>query len=250
MPSAIDHLVIAVRDPGAAAGELEAAVGLAATGGGEHPGVGTYNRLAFLGDAYLELIGVRDAAAATHWPVGLAALRSLASGGGFATYALVDDELDDTGPRLRDGGSAIGAVTAGARIRPDGEVVTWWTATFDDLGPERPPFLIRHDYHRAEWGDAAMAARRAFVHPAGTPIGLTGLDLATDDPAGLAETYARQLGIAFDVGEEGAVGVIGPHRVRLRPRASMPASAVVWLSGGMAPVAADLLGVRFELTPG
>ena len=77
MPSAIDHLVIAVADPDAAARELEAELGIAATGGGEHPGVGTYNRLVFLGDAYLELIGVGDEAAATRWPVGAAALRAL-----------------------------------------------------------------------------------------------------------------------------------------------------------------------------
>src|SRR5262245_64326275 len=106
MPSAIDHLVIAVHDPEAAASELEAALGIAVTGGGEHPGVGTHNRLAFVGDAFIELIGVRDAAAATHWPVGLATLRALASGGGFATCALVDEELDATVTRLHAGGSA------------------------------------------------------------------------------------------------------------------------------------------------
>ena len=72
MASAIDHLVIAVPDPDAAARKLEAELGLAATGGGEHPGVGTYNRLVFLGDAYLELIGIADEAAATRWPVGAA----------------------------------------------------------------------------------------------------------------------------------------------------------------------------------
>ena len=56
----IDHLVIAVPDPDAAAADLEAALGLAATGGGRHERAGTFNRLIFLGDAYLELIGVWD----------------------------------------------------------------------------------------------------------------------------------------------------------------------------------------------
>ena len=183
MPSAIDHLVIAVADPDAAAQQLEAELGLAATGGGEHPGVGTYNRLVFLGDAYLELIGVADEVAATRWAVGAAALRALTGGGGFATFALVDDELEATAARLRGSGSAIGPVTPGSRTRPDGEKVEWWTATFAELGPDRPPFLIRHAYTGAEWGDEALERRRAFVHPIGTPVALAGLGLATADPA-------------------------------------------------------------------
>ena len=97
MPDAIDHLVIAVPDPEVAAAELEAELGIAVTGGGEHPGVGTFNRLAFLGDAYLELIGVRDAAAATRWPVGAATQHVLQCGGGFVTYALRDDDLGQPG---------------------------------------------------------------------------------------------------------------------------------------------------------
>ena len=42
---------------------LEAALGLAVTGGGRHELGGTFNRLAFLGDTYLELIGVFDRSA-------------------------------------------------------------------------------------------------------------------------------------------------------------------------------------------
>ena len=60
----IDHLVIAVRDPDAAAATMEADLGLAVTGGGRHEHAGTFNRLAFLGDTYLELIGVFDRALA------------------------------------------------------------------------------------------------------------------------------------------------------------------------------------------
>jgi hypothetical protein len=47
MPTAIDHLVIAVPDPDAAANELEATLGILASSGGEHPGAGTWNGLAF-----------------------------------------------------------------------------------------------------------------------------------------------------------------------------------------------------------
>ena len=68
MPSGIDHVVIAVADPDASAAELTEKVGLAFTAGGCHEGLGTFNRIAFLGDAYLELMGVEDAAAAQGLP--------------------------------------------------------------------------------------------------------------------------------------------------------------------------------------
>jgi len=244
MPSAIDHLVIAVEDPNAAARELEALLGIAATGGGDHPGVGTYNRLAFVGDAYLELIGVRDEAAATRWPVGAATLRALRAGGGLATYALLDDQLEVTVSRLRGAGSAIARVKPGSRMRPDGEKVEWWTATFDELGLDRPPFLIRHAYTGAEWGEEAMERRRRFVHPLGTPVGLAGLDIAIDEQPSLADAYASELGLRFAPDPGGGSLDIGAHRVRLL--AADRASAVIHLRGG-AGASVDLFGVRFEL---
>jgi len=245
MPSAIDHLVIAVPDPDAAARELEAELGIAATGGGEHPGVGTSNRLAFLGDAYFELIGVRDVEAAVRWPVGAATLRALSASQGLATYAVLDDELEATVARLRASGSTIGQVTPGSRMRPDGERVEWWTATFRELGPDLPPFLIRHAYAGAEWSDEALERRRAFVHPAGTPISLSGLDLASRDPAAVVEAYARELGIRF-LPEPDALGLrIGPHRVRVLAAGARP---VVHLTGGLTAAWADLFGMRFVLT--
>ena len=81
----IDHLVIAVADPEAAAAELEAELGLAATGGGRHA-AGTHNRLVFLGDAYLELIGVWDRALALGHPIGAAVVRALDAGSARARH--------------------------------------------------------------------------------------------------------------------------------------------------------------------
>src|SRR5664279_3423043 len=78
----IDHLVIAVADPDAAAAEVHDVLGLAPGGGGRHDRLGTFNRLVWLGDTYLELIGVVDPAlAATSW-IGAPTLRSLAAGTG------------------------------------------------------------------------------------------------------------------------------------------------------------------------
>src|SRR5918992_6376792 len=152
----IDHLVIAVPDLDAAVEELTESVGLSFTAGGRHPGAGTVNRIAFLGDPYLELIAVDDEAAARGRPIGAAALRALERGGGLATYALVDDALEVTAAELQANGSAIGPVTHGERERTDGERVEWWTATFESLSRYAPPFLIRHAYAGPEWGPAAL----------------------------------------------------------------------------------------------
>lgn len=247
MPSGIDHVVIAVADPDASAAELAEKVGLAFTGGGRHEGLGTFNRIAFLGDAYLELIGVEDSAAAQGWAVGRAAVRALDEGGGFATYGLVDEAIRVTVPRLQANGSRIGPVEHGSRERPEGGRVEWLSATPPELGPDRPPFLIRHLDDRAEWGVDALAARRAFVHPLGSPVVLKRLDLAARDPQALAADCHRDLDLDFWEIASTAVCAVGRHVIRL----VAGAQDVTVVIGAViaAPRSVRALGVRFELVP-
>ena len=217
----IDHLVIAVRDPDAAATTMEADLGLAVTGGGRHEHAGTFNRLAFLGDTYLELIGVFDrslAASSTAFAVARATLGVLDDGNeGLATWAVATDDAAAEVERLRAAGSPIGDVAAGQRTRPDGEVVRWVTA-FPVIGPDRPPFLIEHEPIGAEWGAEARAARASFRHPAGGTVRLTDLTIPARDPADAAARYRAEVGI--DAGTDGAAHV-GAQRVRIvRPEAS------------------------------
>ena len=54
----IDHALIACADPDASGDVLERAIGLRASGGGRHDAHGTFNRLFWLGDSYIELMGV------------------------------------------------------------------------------------------------------------------------------------------------------------------------------------------------
>ena len=90
----IDHVVLAAADVDAAAGELEAKLGLAATGGGRHDALGTLNRLVWLGDAYLELVGVFDRElAGTSW-LGQPVLESLDRGGGQRILEPAFEEYD------------------------------------------------------------------------------------------------------------------------------------------------------------
>jgi catechol 2,3-dioxygenase-like lactoylglutathione lyase family enzyme len=246
----IDHIVIAVPDLDAAAAELTAGLGLAFTAGGSHPGAGSANRIAFLGEPYLELIGVQDEEAASGRPIGAAAVRALASGGGLATYALVDDELDITVAELRANGSRFAEPQHGSRLRPDGESVEWWTATLDRLGPDQPPFLIRHAYAGAEWGAAALEERRAFRHPIGSPVSLVRLDIATPDPPSLAADYQRTLGLDVWAVADLAVCTVGPHTIRLVPVREMPVPAVVVIGASVEePRSVEAFGMRFDVEP-
>jgi hypothetical protein len=238
----IDHLVIAVESPEAAADVLTRDLGLAVTGGGRHEAMGTYNRLAFLGDTYLELIGVFDrelVRSSTSFAVGGAAMAHLDSHGeGLATYALATADVAADVERLRAAGSPIGDVVAGSRVRPDGEVVRW-SCAFPALGPDRPPFLIEHADQGAEWGPEARAARAAFRHPDGGRVRLASLELPVADAAAVARVYGTVLGIAFSEGWRAAVG---SQVVALREGGGPP---VVTLDGepGTEPLEVERLGV-------
>jgi hypothetical protein len=240
----IDHLVIAVRDPDGAADVLQREVGLAFTGGGRHEAMGTFNRLAFLGDTYLELIGVFDrglVAANPVFAVGPASMAVLDEGReGLATYALATDDAAGDALRLRATGSPIGDPAPGSRTRPDGGVVRWVTA-FTPLGFARPPFLIQHEYSGAEWGDEARATRAAFRHPAGGRVRLAALELPVPNVAATATAYGQALGIEF---AEGLQTAIGEQAVRLRTGAPGE-PALVQLRGETGTPALDL--VRFGI---
>ena len=250
MASGIDHVVIAVPDPDAAAAELTEALGIAFTGGGRHEGLGTFNRIAFLGDHFLELLGVRDEGEAVKWPVGAAGLRELERGGGLATYALLEDDLEVRVAALKAAGSSIGPIVPGSRQRADGDRVEWWSATPPELGPDRPPFFIKHAYVGSEWGPDAMAARRAFRHPIGSSASLQRLEIATPDPPALAADYAAEIGLELWAVGDLAVGTVGPHVIRLVPSREMEVAAAVTIGADVSvPRTFQAFGVRFAVEP-
>jgi catechol 2,3-dioxygenase-like lactoylglutathione lyase family enzyme len=250
MASAIDHLVVAVPDPDAAAELLTERLGISFSGGGQHPGHGTVNRIAFLGEHYLELIGVVDQSLAGAWPVGKAAMGALERGGGLATYALVEDDLEAAVARLQAAGSSIGGVTSGSRQRADGEMVEWWTASPAELGPDRSPFLIKHARVGSEWGAEALAARRQMRHPIGSAAILVRLDIATPDPPALAAEYAAEIGVEFWAVADLAVTTVGPHTIRLVPSREMEVPAAIVIGADVeGPRTLEALGLRFDIEP-
>jgi hypothetical protein len=252
MVHGIDHLVIAVVDPDAAAREVAGALGLEPGGGGRHDGLGTFNRLIWLGDSFLELIGVDDPGlAAASW-VGAPTLRALEAGGGLVTWAIATDDIDGDLERLRSTATDLAAPIEGERRRPDGEVVRWRLAAAMTLGATRPPFLIEHVAGSAEWTAADRASRAAG------PARLAILELAVDDVAATGGAMLRTVGLRLRpslVGGGARDADIGKQRLRLRPRGvpgagtPSPVATIHLTVAGGRPTDVVLNGCRWIVRP-
>jgi hypothetical protein len=249
----IDHLVIAVADPDDAVTRLAGIVGPMPSGGGRHEALGTFNRLVWLGDSYLEFIGVFDRGLAERSWVGRPVLRALQSGGGFATWAIATDDLDADLTALRPGSSDFGDPRPGERRRADGALVRWRLAARDELGPGEPPFLIEHDETAAEWTPADRAERATEAKRPGGSVRLEALELPVDDPNLASQRLGRSVGLRFRpslTGGGSRDANLGDQIVRLRPRRGGDGSPVIRLR---APVAAErtveLFGCRWVIAP-
>ena len=245
----IDHLVIAVPDLDDAADELERRVGLAATGGGRHPTLGTQNRLAWLGDTYVELVAIADRDVAEGSWLGVAIMVALERGGGLATWAIATDSIDNDVAALRDIGARLGDPMPGERRRPDGAVVRWRLAIGDALGPAEPPFVIEHEPLSAEWTAADRAARSTERHPIGGPVRLEVLELPVADVSSATQKFARGAQLTFRpslVGGGARDANLGRHIVRLQPTHGVdvaPGIVLASLAGDDRSV--DVLGCRW-----
>ena len=63
-----DHLAVSAETLEEGVAAIEAALGVALAGGGQHPHMATHNRLLGLGDLYLEVIAADPAQVAPDWP--------------------------------------------------------------------------------------------------------------------------------------------------------------------------------------
>lgn len=153
----IDHVLIAVADLAVAARQMEAHYGLASLEGGRHPGWGTANIIVPLGETYLELAAVVDAAEARQSVFG----RWVASGANISGrpigWAVRTDDIEDVGRRLGL------TVRAGSRVTLTGDRLEWRTAGMEEAAAESSlPFFI-------EWGSGTPFPGQTIVkHPGGT----------------------------------------------------------------------------------
>ena len=210
----VDHVVLATADVDAAAADLEARLGLVATGGGRHEQLGTRNRLVWLGDSYLELVGVDDPDRARASWFGRPVLAAIKAGGGLVTWAIAVDDLDEALRWAPPDSGLIGPID-GERRREDDRIVRWRLARPDAAGPVAP-FLIEHDPTAAEWTRAERDARSEDVHPAGGRVRLVGLEIRAASPAVVGGRLRRQLAVAVEPAGRAAVRVrLADHEVRL-----------------------------------
>jgi hypothetical protein len=208
----IDHVVLAVDDPDATAATLETELGLAAGGGGRHDALGTYNRLVWLGDSYLELVGVFDRELAERGWLGPAVLAALERGGGLATWAIAVDDLEAQ-LRWAPEDSLVGPID-GQRLRDDGRLVRWRLAHPSALSPTMP-FLIEHDATGAEWTPAEREARAADEHPIGGRVRLVTVLVETETPAAAAARLRTVLSTSVERAGRAAIKVLlGPQAVQ------------------------------------
>jgi hypothetical protein len=247
----IDHLVIAVRDLDDAARELEQRVGLAATGGGRHPTLGTQNRLAWLGDSYIELVSIAERDVAEGSWLGVPTIAALERGGGLATWAIATDSLDADVAQLRANGARFGDALPGERERPDGSVVRWRLAIGGALGPAGPPFLIEHDPSSAEWTDVDRAARSAEIHPIGALVRLEMLELPVSNVSASVQSLARNADLRFRPSLAGGAARdtnLGRQLVRLRPTLETAAAPRIGLASPAGDGrSVDALGCRWTI---
>ncbi|MGE5620417.1 MAG: VOC family protein [Sphingomonadaceae bacterium] len=206
----LDHAIIAVRDLAAATRQLENALGLTVTPGGEHPGMGTHNAIARLGTEYLEIIAVRDPVEAAANRRGQILLDFLSRREGYLGFALSSDDLNGDLADIRDRGLDLEGPIRGSRQRPDGTVMTWRMA----VSPEDPwgrllPFVIQHD--------TPIQERRSWVPPGGHPLKVSGIPMVSVAVGRLrpaADLYRRLVGQPPEVTED--VPALPARRARFR----------------------------------
>jgi glyoxalase-like protein len=156
----LDHLVYATPDLGLGIDTVEKLIGVTATPGGQHPGLGTRNALVALGSSsYLEIIGPdpEQPTPSGHRRFGIDELKAPR----IVRWVVKGTELETLAASAAAGGVRLGAVIPGSRRRPDGVVLSWrYTDPNTDIADGLVPFFI-------DWGSSphpsATAARGATL---------------------------------------------------------------------------------------
>ena len=174
----IDHLVYATPDLELGINTIERLLGVRATPGGQHPGLGTRNALIALGPStYLEIIGPDpdQPKPATPRRFGIDDLTAPR----LTTWVANGKDLDGLVTRARRGGVMLGDVISGSRKRPDGVVLSWrYTDPSVVLADRLIPYVI-------DWG--------ASPHPAATAapgVTLVALRAEHSDPSRVQKMLA------------------------------------------------------------
>ena len=182
----VDHLVYATPDLNRGIDDLEKLLGIRATPGGQHLGIGTRNAVIALGPTtYFEIIGPDPEQPEPEKPrwFGLDTLRVPQLTAWFATV----NDLGKLVTHAAEQGVKLGTVLAGSRRRPDGTLLSWLATDPRVVIADGivPGFI--------NWGPTVHPARNAAQ-------GATLLDFRAEhpDPASVQKILTR-LGIDLPV---------------------------------------------------
>lgn len=147
----IDHVILAINDLERGVADFERLTGVRPVFGGVHPGRGTQNALASLGDGrYIEVLAPDPKQPNPKQPIGgLMALKTLTPSG----WALGTSDTFALQARLNGREIETTGNMPGSRALPDGSRLEW--TTFGVARPNHPwmPFFIK-------WSDAAKQPSR------------------------------------------------------------------------------------------
>jgi hypothetical protein len=129
-------VIYATADLDRAAAFVERELGVAASAGGRHEGLGTANRIVPLGGAYLELLAVADADEAASSDFGRALLAHLdRAGDGLMGWVVAVDDVEEVAARLGTPVTTIRRAGLSARL----------TGVAESLREPFLPFFIARD---------------------------------------------------------------------------------------------------------
>jgi hypothetical protein len=180
----IDHVIYAAPDLEAAVAAVEQRFGVRATGGGQHLGQGTHNRLLSLGPStFLEIIAPdpNQPEPADPRPYGVEGVTRA----GVVGWALACDDIEASREASRAAGFDPGEIIEGHRVTQTGTTLRW-RLTANALTAGVIPFLV-------SWGDTPHPSSSA---PKG--LALTSFRIEHPDPAA-TRTPLEALGVQIDV---------------------------------------------------
>jgi Glyoxalase-like domain len=191
----IDHLVYATPDLQLGIDTIEKQLGVKATSGGQHPGLGTRNALVALGPtSYLEIIGPDPEQPKPSGPrrFGIDDLKAPR----IVRWVVKSNELPAVAERAAKSGVTLGPIASGSRRRPDGVVLDWrYTDPAVVVADGLVPFFI-------DWG--------ASSHPALTAAkGATLTALRAEHPdAARVQKMLDALGLDLKVSQASAPAIV------------------------------------------
>lgn len=151
---AVDHLVYATLDLTRGVDELTHLLGVRATQGGRHPGLGTRNALIALGpDAYIEIVAPDPGQPSPSTPRWFGIDELVHSR--LVTWAAKGTNLEQLRASALQDGIPLGPVARGGRQRPDGVELSWQvTDPRASVADGIVPFFI-------DWGRSPHPAKSA-----------------------------------------------------------------------------------------